>query len=429
MTKRVLVVGAGVAGLAAAVGLRLRGVEVRVYDPGPPGGTARTLEPRPGWRVEWGPHSLTHRAESVFQLAEVVGVADRLVRFGASARRRYLVREGRLGELSAFGAGLTWGERGELARGLFRSAPPAPGETLAAWLERQFGPRFAAGAGSALPVGIWATGPESVAVDAGFPVLARALREHGSPFRAWRASRPAGGRAAGTWGFIEGIGTLTAAAARWLGPGALRSGAASTVEAGPDGAAVDGEAADGAVVAVPAGVAAGLLGRPALAEVRFSPLVVAHWLAREVALPTGFGWLAPPAERRPLLGTIFVSDLVPGRAPDGFRAFATLLGGTFEPAAVRLDDHAIRVRVESEVAALSGRMPQLEAMEVVRHPRAVAIPGPGHRERVAAALDGLPPRLAVAGAWLGGGAMEDAAQSGFAAAARLADALGVARAA
>ena len=34
------------------------------------GGKAQTLQPRPGWLVESGPHSFTHRAEAVFELAE-----------------------------------------------------------------------------------------------------------------------------------------------------------------------------------------------------------------------------------------------------------------------------------------------------------------------------------------------------------------------
>lgn len=426
MTGRVLVVGAGLAGLAAAVRLRERGLEVRVIEPGLPGGTARTIEPRPGWRVEWGPHSLTHRAKSVFTLAEAVGVGDALVKLGAVAGRRYLVRDGRLGEASPLGAGLTWGERWELLRGLFRVAPPARGESVASWLGRQFGPRFAAGAGSALTVGIWATGPESVAVDAGLPALAEALRTRGAPIRAMRGGAPPA-RAAGTWGFVGGIGTLTGAAARWLGQGAFLAGAARRVEGGADGAAVDGEDADGVVVAVPADVAAGLLDRPDLAEVRYSPLVVAHWLAREVELPRGFGWLAPPSERRRVLGTVFVSDLVPERAPAGCRSFATMIGGTFEPGAIRIDDAGILGRVEEEVRALTGARPGIEAIEVVRHRQAVAIPGPGHLERVARALDGLPSRVVVAGAWTGAGSMEDAARSGFAAAERLAAELGVGR--
>lgn len=429
--RRVLVVGAGVSGLAAAVRLRDAGCEVRVLDPGPPGGTARTAEPRPGWVVEWGPHSLTHRADAVFALAERAGVADRLVRFGAAASRRYVVRGGRLNALGPFGRAFTPAERWEVLRGLFRAAPPAPDETIDAWMRRQFGPAFADGVGSVLTVGIWATSPAQVAFDAGFPALAERLRGAGRLYRA-AAGGPKPSRRPGTYGFPGGMGTLTGALVRALGQGTLRPERVESVEIGPDGVGAGREAADAVVVAGQAHDAARLLGDldpalRALAEVRYGPLVVAHWLAADAALPAGFGWLALPAERRPLLGTIFASDICPGRAPEGLRSFASMLGGTFEPDAVGLDTEAVRRRVEEEHRALTGKPVKLEAIEVIRHVRAVAIPGPGHRARVAAALAATPARVALAGSWLGTGAMDDGVKAGFAAADRVLATLGVGR--
>ena len=54
-----------------------------------------------------------------------------------------------------------------------------------------------------------------------------------------------------------------------------------------------------------------------------------------------------------------------------------------------------------------------------RHRRAVAIPEPGHLERVEDARSALPAGLAFAGAWCGSGAMPDAIESGLIAAHRL----------
>ena len=59
-------------------------------------GRRRTLEPMPGWRVEWGPHSFTSRAYALLDLAEVLGIGGRAVRLGAAAKARFLVRGGRL---------------------------------------------------------------------------------------------------------------------------------------------------------------------------------------------------------------------------------------------------------------------------------------------------------------------------------------------
>ena len=76
---KALVVGAGMAGLAAALHLRDAGVDVTVVDPAGAGGKAGSLEPAPGWRIETGPHTFTHRAEPVFRLAARLGMADREV--------------------------------------------------------------------------------------------------------------------------------------------------------------------------------------------------------------------------------------------------------------------------------------------------------------------------------------------------------------
>ena len=65
MSVRVIVVGAGLAGIAAAVHLLDRGVDVRVLAGGDVGGKAWT-ELDEGWRWERGPHSFTGRAASVF---------------------------------------------------------------------------------------------------------------------------------------------------------------------------------------------------------------------------------------------------------------------------------------------------------------------------------------------------------------------------
>jgi oxygen-dependent protoporphyrinogen oxidase len=220
------------------------------------------------------------------------------------------------------------------------------------------------------------------------------------------------------------MGTLTSAARERLGDVFVASEAARidrangwtvTTEAGE-------ERADAVVVATDASAAASLVADVApdavapLRTIRYSPLAVAHWAAPDAALPHGFGWLAPNDEKRGVLGTIFVSDLFPDRAPPGQRTFATMLGGTRAPADADLDVEAMTERIRAEHLALTGKPVTIARIEVSRHPRAVAIPAPGHPDRIEAIRRALPKGIAVAGAWCGGAAMNDAVESGFAAA-------------
>ncbi len=424
-----VVIGAGLAGLSAAVRLRAAGLDVRVYDPAPAGGKARTLEPQPGWRVEWGPHSFLHRADALWTLAAELGIAEQAMKLGAAAKARYLVRGGRLRKapLGAF----TVSEWAGVLRGMFRRVPDVPGESVYDWFARRFGTAFARGPLDAMITGIWACDPAAVEMEAAFPTVARLVRERGTVFGALRAARAdaaarepgAGARPTGTYGFPLGMGALADAAVDRLGPGAFvharvdgltRVGARYHLDtaAGP-------VEADAVVLAVEAPAAARLLARIApgavepLGAVRYAPLAVAHWLSPDAALPHGFGFLAAHAEDRPTLGTIFVSDLYPDRVPPGTRSFATMFGGARRPGDAEIDAQEARRRIEAEHRALTGRSVTLGGLHLVRHAAAVAPPAPGHAARIAAVRAAVPPGLAVAGAWCGAGAMDDAVRAGF----------------
>ena len=440
----VLVVGAGLAGLSAALRLQGAGATVRIVDPAPPGGKARTIEVAPGWTVEWGPHSFTSRATPLFTLADAVGLGEGApggtARVGGQAHARYLARGGRLHRAGLKPGALTVGEMWGLFRGLFRAVPAdAPDASVEAWLTARFGRSFAEGPAGAFTVGIWGARPSEVEMAAAFPGIVEGMRGGGSVLgallRARRAARASDTppRASGTGGFAGGMGALTDAAARRLGGDAFLRARATALRKQPGGEGwqveTEGDiwSADAVVVATEAPTAAALLApiAPAAAAplrgIRYSSLLVAHWMTPTDAcpLPHGFGWLAPPAEGRGALGTIFVSDLRPAAAPGGTRSFATMFGGTPRPEDARMDDQVARARLLAEVRELTGHEPTLSGLHVIRHPAAVPIPGPGHGARMEAALGALPRGLALAGAWCGMGAMHEAIRAGHTAADRI----------
>lgn len=409
---RTLVIGAGLAGISAAVRL---GGEIVVVDADGLGGKARTLEPIPGWRVENGPHSFTHRADAVFDLIDAIGASSRVVRLGGGAR--YLLRDGRLVTGRHTFSAREWLRIG---LGAVRAGRAGRGVTIGEWLGATFGAALATGPLGVATVGIWAARPEEVELESAFPALWQGLQQRSLLGLFLRAAR---GRPPGLYGFADGMGALPMAAG-------VKVRQAAVTALAPSGQGWEAEGVggqfDAVVIAVDALAAARLLHpiAPASAEaldgVRYSPLVVAHWLSRTSALPPGFGWLAPPAPRRALLGTLFASDLHAGRCPPGYRSFASMVGGTMDPGALGLSDGALRDAIAAEHRALTGASVTIDGLHVLRHPRAVAIPGPGHALRVATAQERLPAGLVLAGAWCGAGAMNDAVKSGFSAAHRVA---------
>jgi oxygen-dependent protoporphyrinogen oxidase len=65
-----------------------------------------------------------------------------------------------------------------------------------------------------------------------------------------------------------------------------------------------------------------------LAELKYSPInvVYAAWNKKEFA-PGGYGFLVPRKERAPILGTIFSSNVFPGRASEGQFLTKTMISG------------------------------------------------------------------------------------------------------
>jgi oxygen-dependent protoporphyrinogen oxidase len=95
----------------------------------------------------------------------------------------------------------------------------------------------------------------------------------------------------------------------------------------------------------------------------------------EVKLPPGFGYLTPEQEQRFTLGSLFSSNMFPGRAPNGHIVFETLVGGRRHPERLALDDATLTRKAFEDVKEIlqiartpayttvlrsSGGIPQLE---------------------------------------------------------------------
>ena len=161
-----------------------------------------------------------------------------------------------------------------------------------------------------------------------------------------------------------------------------------------------------------------------LAGIAYAPIVgiaVAVDPARVARKIEGFGFLVPGDQEIPLLGCLFMSQLFPGRAPAGRELLHCMLGGRRYPEAIDLSDDVLHKRVHADLEKTLGLREAPQLLAITRWPRAIAQPDGDHPRRVAAIrqqLAGLP-GLELAGAYLDGVAVSDAAASGISAAQRL----------
>src|SRR4051812_31284487 len=150
-SRRIAVVGAGLAGLAAAFRLRRAGARVVVFEAADrPGGVIRSAG-EGGWLAEEGAASLASPPPAVAALLDDAGLRGDICPAGPGARRRYVVRGGRPRELPASPPALlassffSAGARLRLMGEPFAPAAPAGAdESVAAMVRRRLGPEVLA---------------------------------------------------------------------------------------------------------------------------------------------------------------------------------------------------------------------------------------------------------------------------------------------
>jgi len=92
----VIIVGAGISGLATAWWLHKSGIDVAVLEDGSAvGGTMRTFETN-GWLVEKGPNSALETTPLLRKLSAEVGIEHEMIYANDEADNRYILRDGTL---------------------------------------------------------------------------------------------------------------------------------------------------------------------------------------------------------------------------------------------------------------------------------------------------------------------------------------------
>ena len=442
-----VVVGAGIAGIAAALELQSRGGEVIVIDPADrPGGVMRT-DHVGGYVVERGPNTAQVKAPMRAFLAQH-RFEDALVRAQPASRLRFVYRGGKLVPvpMSPFGFATTpllslRGKLRLLAEPLIRRNRGGE-ESVAEFVGRRLGREAVTGLAGPFLTGVYAGDETQLGARAVFPGLVRHDERFGSlAFGAIAGALTGAGRGGlrGSWSAPAGLGPFARQLADHLiEPPALGS---RVLEIGRDGSrfrvevtSVSGDLSlDAArvVVAAPAPDAAPLLrgvdaeAADAVAGVHYAPIATVPLGVRpeDVREPIrGFGFLVPREEDLALLGCLFMSQLFPDRAPAGHELLHCMLGGVRWPEAADAPDEVLVERATADLDRTLGLKGTPESLGVGRWPRAIPQPDRDHALRmrfVEERLANEAPGLALAGSYVAGVSVADTLASGLAAASRL----------
>lgn len=447
IVPRLVVVGGGISGLAAAWAARRladqRGVPLDVVvleRNAEVGGKARSIE-QDGWLVEAGPSGFLGGRPAMERLVAEAGLSADAIPAGVASRRRFIYRAGRMREIVPNPVALV--RHGLLSvRGLgrmlvepfVRARRDGGDESVWDFAERRLGREVADRMVRPMALGIFAGDARRLSLGAAFPRMAALEREHGSIIRGMIAKKGRISSGALT-SFRHGMQSLPLALARSGNFSvrcnshveALRRAAGTHTEASWE-VVVAGDAepipADGVILAGEPWAMAALV-RPLddtaateLAAIPCPPIaVVALGFAPAAAsrIPAGFGVLIARDEGFRMLGNLWESHLYPGRGPDGHILVRAMLGGAVDPGIGALPDEAVLQLARDEVARLYGITDLPVFTRVERVERAIPQYEAGHRDRVARIEQALArfPNLDATGFGLRGVAFADAASDGI----------------
>ena len=439
--QRIAIVGAGITGLAAAFTLvdeaARQGLEIDLTlleAANVAGGHARTVA-EGGFLVESGPNGFLDREPETLALIESLGLTGRLVESKPAAKRRFVVRDGRLHQapdspwtLLATGALSPLGKVRLLLEPFARAAPVGVEETVFDFASRRIGPEAAEMLVDAAVAGISAGDSRTLSVRAQFPLMVEMEREHGGLIRALIARRRRGVKAPKLLSFDGGLGVLTCALVDRMGA-SLRTGqAVRAIERSGSGFRLsvrDGHdlEADQVLLALPGTAASPLVERidPELSGdlrgIPYSGVAVVAMAFAASDLPAsldGYGFLVTREEKLATLGVVWESCLFKGRAPEGHVLVRAFMGGSRRPGVLQEGDAVLLARARADLAPIMGIFKEPSRHWVFRWPNAIAQYTVGHQDRIARIRERLRtyPGLAVCGTSYDGSSFNQAIASG-----------------
>ena len=412
--RRIVIAGGGIAGLSIAFALKGKApdAEILVVERGVrAGGNIRT-EVVDGYTCEAGPNGFLDNAPDTWRLIRDLGLEGRVLPSCDAARRRFIVRRGRLREVPTSPVSLVTTSavstraKCRIALEPFARHRTEEDESIHDFAARRIGSEAAAMLVGSMVSGMFAGDPRALSLRACFPRMYELEEEHGSLTRALLATRrkrrggqaggPAGRLTSFRGGMVDLITALTAAL-----DGCVRTSTEVRTIRPPDTAGGEHAIqtsngtirADAVVLAGTATDSAAIVRGfdPTLADllggIPTAPLaVVCLGFPEEVFEATrkldGFGFLVPRSEPFRILGAVWESSVYRNRAPSGHALLRVMIGGALDRTAVELTDDRLLEAALGDLTRIMGVNHAPGFVHIVRHRRGIPQYVKGHIARL-----------------------------------------------
>jgi protoporphyrinogen/coproporphyrinogen III oxidase len=356
-----VIIGAGLSGLIVAQKLKSRGYGhtfLLLEKAQKTGGVIRTCD-QEGFIAEAGPHGFLDNCRQSREILAETGLDTECLKAPLGRFVRYVYLGGKLQQIPQTPRAILttslicWKDKLRILADLWKK-PLAGQPSVAQWAEHRFGPALLPFVDAAL-TGTYAGDMERLAIDGVMPGVRAVEKRHGSVIRGLLAGkrRNSGGRRLPAMtSFPKGMQRLPDRLTEFLRPDVdlILGCEALKIRKLENSWAIDSEkgtfAAANLVLALPINTSLALLKDidedmplSQIPEARIT--TVALGFDKEVRLPPGFGYLIPDSEGRFTLGTLFSSNMFPGRAPGDCSLIEVLVGGRRHPERAESDDQSL----------------------------------------------------------------------------------------
>jgi oxygen-dependent protoporphyrinogen oxidase len=411
----VVIIGAGISGLATAWWLYKAGIDVVLLEQDDVvGGTMKTLRDR-GWLIETGPNSALETTPLLKKLSADVGISDELIYANDAADNRYILRGGILHPLpmkpGLFLKSHLWSLSGKLR--LLKEpfiGRATKEETIAEFVTRRLGREFLDYAINPFVAGVYAGNPEQLSVQAAFPKLYALEKNYGGLIMGQILGARDRKKRAETakdrsrlFSYRRGMQALPGAIGKALGGRVQTKTTVNRIShrsknggnptrsyrvTGKRNGKTFSVKANAVILAVPSHIASTIVQKldnalaTSLKNIYYPPVaeVFLGFAERDIRRPLdGFGFLIPEKEKRRILGTIWTSTLFANRAPAGHAALTSFVGGSRQPELTNFNDAQLIELVARELEDIMGISSAPVYARVTRWQRAIPQYQIGHR--------------------------------------------------
>ncbi|MFA6980094.1 MAG: protoporphyrinogen oxidase [Ignavibacteriaceae bacterium] len=383
MNKKIVVLGAGVSGLATAWLLNKKGFDVTVLEKNKEAGGAMESVFEDGYMFDRGPNSGLETVPVIKEIIDEIGLTNEMVYANELGNKRYILRDGELHPLPmsppAFLKTKLFSAKAKLrlfAEPFISRSNDGYYQSIAQFVKRRLGQEFLDYAINPFVAGVYAGNPEDLSVASAFPKLYELEEKYGGliigtirSISERKKRKEKSKQNAKMFSFLNGMQSLPKTIAKKLGERVIPFAEIRSIKKSGKGFTVAYHNAgfdkkiecDLLLSTLPAYVTSSLFKEidsnlaNHLDAVYHPPVMVLYlgYKKEDVGRPLdGFGFLIPAKEKKSFLGAIWSSVLFPNRAPEDAAAFTLFIGGSRNADIFKLDKEIILKTVIEEFQSI-----------------------------------------------------------------------------